>query len=80
MTLSTHILRCANGSYHAGQTDDLDQHTAGHHSGQIAGYTASSLRVALGGHENFQTRRGGAGIKPWSRAKKEALIRSDGRG
>jgi len=81
MTFHCYMLRCADGSYYVGQTDDLDRRIGEHQSGLIPGYTAERLPVELVWSEEFQTRDDAKAaeyrIKPWSRAKKEALIASD---
>ena len=81
MTFYCYMLRCNDGSYYTGHTDDLDRRVAEHQSGQIAGYTAERRPVTLIWSETFQTRDDAKAaesrIKPWSRAKKEALIASN---
>ncbi|MBI2912835.1 MAG: GIY-YIG nuclease family protein, partial [Chloroflexi bacterium] len=39
MNFYVYILRCADGSYYVGHTDDLEQRIAAQHSGLIPGYT-----------------------------------------
>ena len=39
MAFSVYILRCADGTYYTGHTDDLEARLAGHQMGRIAGYT-----------------------------------------
>jgi predicted GIY-YIG superfamily endonuclease len=76
-----YLLRCADGSFYAGCTTDLDQRIGQHQCGAFDGYTASRRPVELVWVDEFQhlddaiaaERR----IKGWSRAKKEALIRGD---
>jgi len=81
MSFWVYMLRCSDGSYYTGQTDDLDRRIAEHHSGAFGGYTADRRPVQLVWSESFQTRDGAKEIehriKPWSRAKKEALIAGD---
>ncbi len=76
-----YLLRCADGSYHCGHSDDLERRLAEHASGAFGGYTASRLPVALVWCADFPTRHEALDteqtIKGWSRAKKEALIRGD---
>jgi putative endonuclease len=77
------MLRCADGSYYVGSAtgDDLatrvDQHNAGSHRG----YTFSRRPVVLVWSEHFERIIDGIAVerqlKGWSRAKKEALLRSD---
>jgi predicted GIY-YIG superfamily endonuclease len=74
-------LRCADGSYYAGHTDDLDKRIGEHVSGACGGYTATRLPVQLVFSQECATRIEALGferqIKGWSRAKKEALVRGD---
>jgi putative endonuclease len=76
-----YLLRCADGSYYAGHTDDLDKHIGEHSAGVCGGYTATRLPVELVWSQECSTRIEALSferqIKGWSRAKKEALIRSD---
>ncbi|WP_109808301.1 GIY-YIG nuclease family protein [Sphingosinithalassobacter portus] len=76
-----YILRCSDASYYTGHTDDLERRVAQHQSGEIPGYTHDRRPVSLMWQECFQTReeaiRAELRIKPWSRAKKEALIAGD---
>ena len=75
-----YLLRCANGSYYCGQTDDLDARMQQHHAGEI-GYTFTRKPVELVWQGEFETREGAIAfeqqVKGWSRAKKEALIAGD---
>ncbi|MCW2361402.1 MULTISPECIES: TrmJ/YjtD family RNA methyltransferase [Sphingobium] len=81
MSFYTYLLKCADGSYYAGHTDNLDLRIAQHESGSIPGYTATRLPVALSWSESFGTREEALSaaqqIKGWSRNKKEALIAGD---
>ena len=81
MAFYAYLLRCNDGSYYAGHTDDLDLRIAQHQSGVFGGYTSKRLPVTLVWSEWFQTRddafRVERKLKGWSRAKKEALIAGD---
>ena len=81
MSFWVYILRCADGSYYTGHTDDLERRLAEHHLGQIAGYTAMKRPVTLVFSDACSTRDEALAaerrIKGWSRKKKEALIRED---
>lgn len=76
-----YILRCADGSYYTGHTDDLAKRLAEHQTGQAAGYTATRRPVKLLFSEEFPTREEALAseqrIKGWSRKKKEAMMRGD---
>jgi predicted GIY-YIG superfamily endonuclease len=77
----TYLLRCADGSYYVGHTDDLDLRIAKHDDGTLGGYTSTRRPVTLVYAESFDTRDDAfwreRQIKGWSRAKKEALARED---
>jgi len=81
MTFWAYMLRCADGSYYVGHTDDLDARFGAHQSGLIEGYTQDRRPVSLAWSQDFPDRDQAFAaerqIKGWSRAKKEALIRGD---
>jgi len=81
MAFWTYILRCADGSYYTGQTDDLDRRIAEHQGGGFCDYTARRKPCELVWSQEFSTRlealEAERRIKPWSRRKKEALIAGD---
>ena len=81
MAFYAYLLRCADGSYYAGHTDDLDIRLAQHQSGALGGYTARRLPVTLVWCDTFAERDQAFQVerqlKVWSRAKKEALISGD---
>jgi predicted GIY-YIG superfamily endonuclease len=81
MSFAAYLLRCADGSYYAGHTDDLTRRFGQHQSGECSGYTATRLPVDLVWSQEFVTREEALAaeqrIKGWSRAKKEALISGD---
>ena len=76
-----YILRCADGSYYTGHTDDLEKRIVQHQASEIEGYTSTRLPVALVFSTEFPSRVEALAcerqIKGWSRKKKEALIRGD---
>ena len=76
-----YILRCNDGSYYVGHTDDLETRLALHADGSLRGYTLQRRPVQLVFAREFETREDALArerqIKGWSRAKKEALIRGD---
>jgi LAO/AO transport system kinase len=75
-----YLLRCSDGSYYCGQTDDIETRMHQHHAGEI-GYTSARKPVELVWQGGFETREGAIAfeqqVKGWSRAKKEALIAGD---
>jgi predicted GIY-YIG superfamily endonuclease len=81
MAFWTYMLRCSDGRFYVGHTDDLDRRMAQHHSGGFCDFTARRQPTTLVWSENFQTRIEALAaekrIKGWSRAKKEALIAGD---
>ncbi len=81
MAFYSYILRCADGSYYTGHTDDLEARFAAHQSGAIKGYPSRRLPVELMWSAEFATRaeamESELQIKDWSREKKEALIAED---
>ncbi|WP_267414660.1 GIY-YIG nuclease family protein, partial [Sphingomonas sp. GC_Shp_4] len=81
MAFWAYLLRCSDGSYYAGQTDNLEARIGTHHSGLYGGYTASRRPITLVWCQDFPSRlealQSERQIKGWSRAKKEALIASD---
>jgi predicted GIY-YIG superfamily endonuclease len=76
-----YILRCGNGSYYVGHTDDLDKRMGSHAQGEGSVHTARFLAAELVYCVEFATRDEAflreRQVKGWSRAKKEALIRRD---
>jgi predicted GIY-YIG superfamily endonuclease len=74
----TYMLRCADGSYYVGHTDDIERRITQHETGAGSGYTATRLPVKLVWFEELPTREEAkvaeAQVKNWSRRKKEALI------
>ena len=83
MGVYVYMLRCADGSYYVGSAtgDDLAQRVDQHNAGSHKGYTFSRRPVVLVWSEYFERITDGIAaerqLKGWSRAKKEALLRSD---
>ena len=80
MSFWLYILRCGDGSYYTGHTDDLDHRLQPHHDGLI-GYTATRKPFSLVYTCPFPSRAEALAselkIKGWSRKKKEAPMRED---
>jgi putative endonuclease len=77
-----YILKCANGAYYIGHTDNIEQRLSEHHLGAINDcYTKSRRPLTLVFLQNFPTRDSAfhaeRQIKGWSRKKKEAFIKDD---
>ncbi|MDR6788272.1 tRNA/rRNA methyltransferase [Sphingomonas sp. BE138] len=83
MSFFVYILRCADGSYYTGHTDDLERRVAQHQSGTIPGYAHDRRPVELMWAQAFPTRiealEREREVKDWSPAKKEALFAGDWR-
>jgi putative endonuclease len=83
MGIYVYILRCADNSFYIGSVtgDDLAPRIEQHNAGTFPGYTYNRRPVVLVWSEYFERITDGIAaerqIKGWSRAKKEALIRSD---
>src|SRR6188768_3804292 len=81
MSFWTYLLRCSDGSYYVGHTDEIGRRLQEHHDGCVDSYTRERRPVALAWSQEFVTRdeakESEGRIKGWSRAKKQALI--DGR-
>ena len=76
-----YMLRCSDGSYYVGHTNNLEHRLAAHERGAIEGYTLSRRPVDLVFSDQFSTRLEAfhreRQIKGWSGARKEALIKGD---
>lgn len=81
MSFYAYMLRCSDGSYYVGHTDDLDARIGAPQAGLFPGYTQKRRPVELVWHQDFAERDQAFAaerqIKGWSRAKKEALIEGD---
>ncbi len=74
----TYIVRCSDGTFYTGWTNDLSKRLNAHNSGKGAKYTRSRTPVSLVYYEAFQTReeamRREYSIKQLSRKDKLALM------
>ncbi|MEO9470399.1 GIY-YIG nuclease family protein [Parasphingorhabdus sp.] len=81
MAFWAYMLKCSDGHFYVGHTDNLEHRIAAHQSGLVAGYTQRRHPVELVWSETFPTREEALAaerqIKGWSRAKKQALIAGD---
>ena len=81
MPFWVYILKCNDGSYYTGHTDNLEGRVAVHQEGRLGGYTKSRRPVTLIFSEQLGTRVEALEmeqrIKGWSRKKKEAMMRGD---
>ena len=80
MAFRAYMLRCSDGTYHVGQTDQLKLRIGQHRNGSIESYTQKRRPEALVWGQDFPSRlealEAERRIKGWSRAK-EALIVGD---
>jgi predicted GIY-YIG superfamily endonuclease len=76
-----YMLRCRDGSYYVGHTDDLERRMDQHETGLCDGHTARRRPVTLVWFAETETREEAIArelqFKTWSRAKKAALVRGD---
>lgn len=81
MSFWVYMLRCADGSYYTGHTDDMERRLSEHDLGQPACYTGTRRPVRLVFCEDVPSREEALAmerrIKGWRREKKEALISRD---
>jgi putative endonuclease len=81
MAFWVYMLRCSDGRFYTGHTDDLDRRISEHHAGGFCDFTSRRRPVELAWQGYFPTRiealEAEQRIKAWSRAKKEALIHGD---
>ena len=73
-----YIIKCNDGSYYVGHTDEIEKRISEHMLGSIPSYTSTRLPIELVFVQNFNSRTEAIDmerrIKKWSRKKKEALI------
>jgi putative endonuclease len=81
MQFWVYILRCSDGSYYTGHTDNLEKRMAEHQQGLGGVWTRSRRPVELVWcdwvGERYEALAFERRVKNWSRAKKEALIAGD---
>lgn len=74
----TYILKCGDGSFYTGWTNDLEARIEAHQSGKGAKYTRAHQPVELAYYEVFETKQEAmkreCAIKKYSRKQKEELI------
>ena len=73
-----YILRCRDGSYYTGHTDNIEERLDDHYTGKTKSYTSTRRPIELVYVSEFPSRYEALSaerqIKGWSRKKKEALI------
>lgn len=74
----TYILRCGNGEYYVGSTEDIEKRIRQHKTGKGGHFTRLHLPIELVYTEEYPTLsqafKRERQLHGWSRAKKEALI------
>jgi tRNA/rRNA methyltransferase len=73
-----YMLRCSDGSYYVGHTDDVEKRVTEHQIDAGCGYTATRRPLRVVFTEEFPSREEAIAaecqLKGWSRSKKQALI------
>ncbi len=76
-----YILKCFDGFYYVGHTDDIEKQISMHNEGKVSNFTQKRLPVEVVFVQEFATRAEAIEmerrVKGWSRKKKEALIEKD---
>ena len=74
----TYILKCNDGSFYTGWTNDIEKRVADHNEGRGAKYTRGRTPVELVYYETFQTKEEAMkreyAIKHLSKLQKEKLV------
>ena len=72
-----YILKCRDGSYYTGHTDNLEKRMSEHQEGLVPCYTSTRRPVYLVYADTYASRAEAVEaerrIKPWSRKKKEVF-------
>ncbi|BEV13661.1 GIY-YIG nuclease family protein [Herbaspirillum sp. DW155] len=78
MAFYVYLLRCSDGSYYVGHTDNIETRMAQHQSAALKCYTSTRRPVQLLKTESFDTRDEALAaeqqLKGWTRRKKEAWL------
>jgi len=81
MNYYVYILRCSDGSYYVGSTQDVTKRVQAHNDGKAATFTKMRRPVTLEYSELCESETAAVRrehqIKKWSRVKKEALIKGN---
>ena len=74
----TYILRCSDGTFYTGWTNDLEKRLKSHNEGTASKYTRERRPVELAYFEEFETKQAAMkreyAIKQMTRAQKAAII------
>ncbi len=75
-----YILKCADGTYYTGHTDNLDKRISEHENNTHECYTSTRLPIILVYAQAFASRAEAIDaerrIKKWGKRKKDALVQS----
>lgn len=75
----TYILKCSDGTYYCGWTNDLEKRLSAHNNGTASKYTRVRRPVQLVYYESFETKQEAMSreyhIKQLRRKEKESLIK-----
>ncbi len=82
MSFWVYMLRCVDGSYYTGHTDNLEKRIQEHRMGTLRGcYTFNRRPIQMVFSQNFPTREEALAserqIKGWTRKKQEAMIQGN---
>ena len=81
LTFFVYILKCSDGSFYTGHTDNMEARLSAHEQGKGAGYTSTRLPVKLVYVDicgsRYEALNNEHRIKKWTKAKKEALSQQD---
>jgi len=76
-----YILRCSDGSFYVGHSENVEERVVAHNNGRGAVWTTCRRPVRLVYRETCATEAGAVKrerqIKRWTHAKKEALVKGD---
>jgi putative endonuclease len=76
-----YILKCSDGSYYVGSTNNLEFRLAQHEAGEGSNYTKKRLPVELVYYEEYQRMDSAfyreKQVQGWRRQKREALINGE---
>ena len=74
----TYMLRCSDGTYYTGWTNDLEKRVRTHNRGRGGKYTRTRIPVELAYYEEFETKEEAMSrefaIKQLPRTEKEKLV------
>ena len=77
----TYLVRCADGTYYVGSTQNVSERLKAHNGGRAARYTALRRPVRLVYTESYPNQRAAVRrerqLKRWGHAKRKALVEAD---